>query len=51
MRKDKLAEVRYLLDECKMPMKHVAKRLHLKYSCVRRIKHNNLTDPETTFKR
>lgn len=50
-RKDKLAEARYLLYEGGLPMVQVAKRLHLSYGCVRRIKLNNLADPETAFKR
>lgn len=46
-----MEEARYLMKECSVPLVRVAKKLHLSYGCVRRIKNEDLTDPETAFKR
>lgn len=44
-------EARYLMNECKVPLKSICKRLKLKYWRLSRIKKLNIVDPEEAFGR
>ena len=49
--KVKLAELHYLVGECRVSATQVARRLNLKLGFVRRVRIQSMTDPETAFKR
>ena len=49
--KQKLIEAKYLLTHGNVPLKNVAKRLSMTLYQVRRIKSDDINDPEEAFKR
>ena len=46
-----LREAKYLMNECKVPLKLICNRLKLKYWRLSRIKRLNIVDPEEAFER